>query len=87
MKLMKPISFLLRRKGYLSIVYLDDTLLLGRSFLECQNNVYETVKLLSELGFVIHPGKSVLISSQRIEFLVFFARFAINAYFPAEKKN
>ncbi|KAK2717692.1 hypothetical protein QYM36_006463 [Artemia franciscana] len=70
-KLMKPVFSLLRRKGYMSIVYLDDTLLLGRSVLECQNNVYETVKLLSELGFVIHPGKSVLIPSQRIEFLGF----------------
>ncbi|KAK2709154.1 hypothetical protein QYM36_012972 [Artemia franciscana] len=70
-KLMKPVFSLLRRKGYMSIVYLDDTLLLGRSVLECQNNVYETVKLLSGLGFVIHPGKSVLIPSQRIEFLGF----------------
>jgi hypothetical protein len=57
MNLMKPVISLLRRKGYLSVVHLDDSLLLGRSYLECQNNVNEAAKLLSELGFVIHLGK------------------------------
>ena len=85
-KLMKPVISLLRRKGYLSVTYLDDSLLLGRSYLECQNNVYETAKLLSELGFVIHPGKSVLIPSQQIEFLGFLLDSRSMRIFLPERK-
>ena len=61
----------LRKHGHPSVVYIDDIYLQGDSFQLCQNNVWATEKLLGDLGFHIHPGKSVLIPSQKLEFLGF----------------
>ena len=55
----------LRKHGYSSVVYIDDTYLPGDSPQLCQNNVWDTETLLWDLGFQIHPDKSVLIPSQR----------------------
>ena len=43
----------------------------GDSLQLCQNNVWATDKLLWDLRFHIHPDKSVLIPSQKLEFLGF----------------
>ena len=37
----------------------------------CLANILDTIKLLKELGFLIHPDKSVLTPSHTIVFLVF----------------
>lgn len=68
-KIMKPVAKLLRLCGYLSTVYLDDQLLLGRSYSECVDNINTTKKLLSALGFKINFDKSVLIPSTTCKFL------------------
>ena len=57
-KLMKPILSFLRKSGLTSVLYLDDFLLLGKTFLECEQNWQETVKLLESLGFIINFPKS-----------------------------
>ena len=44
---------------------------MGETFEECFDTVQNTVKLLHELGFVIHPDKSVFMPSQNIVFLGF----------------
>ena len=38
---------------------------------ECFDNVLATVSLLQELGFVIHPTKSIFVPTQKITFLGF----------------
>ena len=38
-KLMKPVVSHLREKGFLSVIYLDDLLLLGSSYKGCKENV------------------------------------------------
>ena len=38
--------------------YLDDTLLLGDTLNECKNSVLASAKLITNLGFSIHPEKS-----------------------------
>ena len=44
--------------------YLDDSLLLGDDEQECRDNVRDTTQLFQELGFMVHPKKSVLCPSK-----------------------
>ena len=66
-----PAFSYLREQGYTSVVYVDDTLLYGKTFNECMNNIFVTLECLQELGFIIHPTKSVLVPTQKITFLGF----------------
>ena len=61
----------LNKEGHIVSGYLDDLCLQGATYEECLINVIDTIKLLEELGFVVHPLKSVLIPSQEIEILGF----------------
>ena len=70
-KVLKPAFFYLRKVGYLSVVYVDDSYLQGETFEECLQNITETVKLLQSLGFTIDPEKSVLQRTQKLTFLGF----------------
>ncbi len=70
-KLTKPLWSTLRQQGYISVSYLDDALMIADSYDECVENVIETVKLSDNLGFTVHPIKSNLVPSTRIEFLGF----------------
>ena len=67
-KLLKPPFFILRSHGYLSVAFVDDSYLQGHTFSTCEDNVNATFELLQSLGFTIHPGKSVLVHTQEIEF-------------------
>ena len=71
-KIMKPIFERLRKNGLSSIFYLDDSWLLGSSFEDCKRNVDETANILTNAGFIINKKKSVMIPSQKIEFLGFW---------------
>ncbi|GFR90247.1 reverse transcriptase [Elysia marginata] len=68
-KLTKPIYGTLHSKGHISTGYLDDSLLIGKSFDSCQQNIIDTVTLFDKLGFVVHPDKSVLEPTQIISYL------------------
>ena len=70
-KLVKVPFGYLRKQGHSSAVYIDDTYLQGDTPRLCHNNAWDTEKLLWDLGFHIHPDKSVWIPSQRLEFLGF----------------
>lgn len=70
-KLMKPIFCHLRSLGYLSVYYLDDSLLIGSTESECFQNVAKTKVILETAGFVINSKKSVFTPSQTIQFLGF----------------
>jgi len=68
-KLMKvPIS-LLRKLNIRVIVYLDDFLVVGKTIQEILKACHTIIFLLQNLGFLINVKKSVLIPSQKIEFL------------------
>ena len=58
-----------RSQGHNSVVYVDDSHLQGNTYQFCLATILDTIKLLRELGFVIHPDKSVLTLSQTIVFL------------------
>ena len=70
-KIMKPILSALRKKGHQLMNYLDDIFIVGETEEECRSAVLDTIELLQNLGFTIHPEKSQLIPSQEIEFLGF----------------
>ena len=70
-KLCKLIVAILRGKGFLIIIYLDDILLIGKSFRDCQDALWETFSMLVKLGFVINLKKATLIPTQILEFLGF----------------
>ena len=50
----------LRNQGHNSVVYVDDLYLQEDTYQSFLANIVDTIKLLRELGFVIHPDKSVL---------------------------
>ena len=56
-KLLKPVFSHLRELGYISVIYVDDSLLYGDDFRECLQNVIATLECLQELGFIIHAKK------------------------------
>ena len=56
-KILKPPFLLLQKLGYQSAVYVDDTFLIGSTFIECAQNINATIDLLQLLGFTIHPKK------------------------------
>lgn len=68
-KLLKPVFSFLRQKGLVSTSFLDDSLLAGDSKWECVDNLRNTILVFQELGFVIHPTKSVFEPTRRIQYL------------------
>ena len=70
-KLLKPVFATLRQKGDIVSGYIDDTFLVGDSVEDCWNNVLDTVNMFQNLGFVIHPDKSVFEPTQKLVFLGF----------------
>ena len=54
-KILKVVFSELRKRGYINIGYIDDSLLVSQSYHECQKNINETVSLLDNLSFTIHP--------------------------------
>ena len=85
-KLMKPVVVCLRRQGYTLVIYLDDMLIIADSCSECLSTLCDTIKLLTDLGFVINVDKSNLTPSQRIEFLGFiFDSTNLSISLPQEK--
>ena len=70
-KLLKPVFSALRKEGFESIIYIDDSFQKGISKDVCTLNIMSTVTMLGDLGFIIHPEKSVLVPTQNIVFLGF----------------
>lgn len=87
-KLMKPVLSVLRSRGHLSVLYLDDFLLLGHSYVRCISNIKDTLGLLESLGFVVNFEKSHLIPSQQIRYLGFIYNSQSMAIsLPSEKTS
>lgn len=63
-KIMKPVVADLRNLGFLSVVYLDDLLLFGKTYLDCLKNINASLNMLKNLGFIINEDKSRKILAQ-----------------------
>lgn len=87
-KLLKPVLHTLRIDSFMSVVYLDDFLLIGNTFIECVCNVKRTLHLLQKLGFVINYEKSNLIPQQFSKFLGFlYNTVDMTIGLPLEKQS
>ncbi|CAH2098732.1 unnamed protein product [Euphydryas editha] len=87
-KLMKEVIASLRRRGFKSVIYLDDILCIGKNYTDCLNNINETIKLLSCLGFVINLEKSSLTPRQECKFLGFIYNTCdLTLSLPVDKRN
>ena len=87
-KLAKVPFFRLRRIGHLSIIYVDDSLLMGYSLEECIRNVRDTLHILQSLVFTINFIKCELEPSQTITFLGFiFNSLDMTITLTIEKKQ
>ena len=51
--------------GHRNSGYNDDSLLVADTCLGCEENVHDTVYLMSNLDFLIHENKSVFIPTKR----------------------
>ena len=70
-KIMKVAFSELRKMGHSNVHYIDDSLLTAESYEDCVQNITDTVHMLDDLGFTIHPKKSVLYPAQNVTFLGF----------------
>lgn len=55
----------------MNVAYIDDSLLISDNYSECLHNINDTVSVFDQLGFTVHPEKSVLQPSQSITFVGF----------------
>lgn len=87
-KMLKPVLQYLRTRGFISVNYLDDFLLIGQTYSECIHNVHTTIKVLQSLGFVINFNKSQITPKMECKFLGFiFNTKEMSFYLPEEKKQ
>ena len=68
-KLLKQPFGSLRKHGYASVIYIDDSYLQGGTYAHCLENIHATHNLLVSSGFSVNQDKSVLQPAQRIVFL------------------
>ena len=87
-KVLKAPFAYLREKNHVSVVYVDDTWLLGSTYEECLDNVMDTIDLLRALGFTIHIEKSMIVPKQEITFLGFiFNSISMTVTLTKDKKQ
>lgn len=67
-KTMKQVYATLRLPGCVNSGYIDDSFLASDTFKECEENVIETVHLLTEIGFMIHRDKFVVVPTKKLTF-------------------
>ena len=71
-KILEPPWGYLRERGLFSVAYLDDTLLGSDTFLECKHKVTPILTYLADLGFFIHPDKSIFHSHTQPKHSILF---------------
>ena len=70
-KITKVLFKHLKERGNQNTSYLDDSFLAKKAVEDCCKNVFDTVKISLDAGFIVHPDKSVLCPTQIIVYLGF----------------
>ena len=87
-KLLKPVVTYLRECGVILVIYLDDILLISRTYVECLQDVKLTTTLLESLGFVINIKRSMFSPSLRVKYLGFvFDSDSMTMELPDKKRS
>ena len=68
-KTLKPVLTLLRELGVRLVAYIDDILVLAETKEIAQSHTEALIYLLQNLGYIVHPEKTVKQPTQEIEFL------------------
>ena len=68
-KTLRPVAAKLREFGIRMVVYLDDILVIANNQQEAVDHTSALIYTLENLGFIIHPEKSMTQPTQRVEFL------------------
>lgn len=68
-KVLKPFVGAIRNKGIILVIYLDDMAIISSSRELSLEEAAIVIQTLESLGFIINKEKSILIPSQKIEFL------------------
>ena len=85
-KLLKPPLSVLRKMGITVVAYIDDTLIISRTQDDACLAVTKVANTLLNLGFIVHPKKSVFMPSTQIRFLGFIIdSITMQVRLPAEK--
>ena len=86
-KLLKPVFSMLNKLGHNIMGYLDDSFIIGDTYLDCKAAVLCSVDIFSKLGFQVHPEKSQFIPKQEVEFLGFLINSKSMTVKITEKKQ
>ena len=70
-KILNPVFAKLRERGFEGFPYIDDSFVVGDKWEDCQESLDMLVQQLRELGFVVHPEKSVCTPTKQLVFLGF----------------
>ena len=70
-KMMKPPLSHLRFLSHIISGYIGDFYLQGSTYNRCAINIIDNIKMLDDIGLVVHPEKSVLILQRKSTFLGF----------------
>ena len=68
-KFMKPVFGHLQERGHTCFGYIDDSFVMHETREGCQKSLDILRNLLANLGFVVHPEKSVFTPTQKLTFL------------------
>ena len=68
-KTMRPVAAKLRELGIRLVIYLDDILVIANSQDQATDHTSTLIYTLENLGFIVHPEKSMTQPTQRVEFL------------------
>ncbi|XP_067217303.1 uncharacterized protein [Linepithema humile] len=87
-KILRPVAYFLRVKGFSSVIYLDDFLFIAPSHNQCRKNIKATRQLLLSLGFLINERKSVSTPTSSCRFLGFiFNTSSFTVSIPPDRRE
>ena len=86
-KVLKPIFSKMREEGLCVLGYIDDSLILGRSYEECVVATTRLSQLFESLGFTINVKKSSFEPSQQLTFLGYIIDSTQMTISPTTKKK
>ena len=85
-KILKPALSTLHKKGHIVTAYLDDIYIQGDTLQACSRAVFDTMPLLTNLGFVIHPAKSAFVPYKELKMLGFILNSEFMTIRPPQDK-
>ena len=85
-KLLKPILSVLKKRGIIVLLYIDDGFTVADTFQRCYDNIINIMKTCSFYGFIINKKKSAPVPSTQVRSLGFYINsISMHVTLPADK--